>query len=72
MWASKKNLILSKIARKFLSKPEKKFVQILIVTLSRLGVNLWKIIWEIYKKIDIMEKSDWATVEKIWRKLEKY
>ncbi len=26
--------------------------------LSRLGVNIWKIIWEIYKKIDKMPMSD--------------
>ncbi len=37
----------------------------------RLGVNLWKIIWEIYKKIDKMSISDWGTVQKVWRKLEK-
>ncbi len=29
-------------------------MQVSAVTLSRLGVNLWKIIWEIYKKIDKM------------------
>ncbi len=41
-------------------------------TLSRLGVNLWKIIREIYKKIDKMSRSDWGTDEKILRKLETY
>ncbi len=46
-------------------------MQISTVTLSRLGVNLWKIILEIYKKIDKMSISDWGTIEKILRKLEK-
>ncbi len=67
-----KNLkILQIIARKFLSKPEKKIVQISTVTLLRLSVNLWKIICEIYKKIDKMSISDWGTVEKMRQKLEK-
>ncbi len=68
----KKNLkILPKIARKFLSKPEKQFLQISVVTLSRLGVNFKKIIWEIYKNIDKMSISNWGTDEKICQKLEK-
>ncbi len=46
-------------------------MQISTVTLSRLRVNLWKIIWEIYKKIDKMLVSDWGTVEKILQKSEK-
>ncbi len=65
IWGSKKILKLSKTARKFLSKPEWKLVQISTVTLSRFGVNLLKIIWEIYKKTDRMSISDWGTVEKI-------
>ncbi len=39
-------------------------MQISTVTLSRLRVNHWKRIWEIYKKIDKMEVSDGGTVEK--------
>ncbi len=46
-------------------------MQISTVTLSRLGVNFWKIIWEIYRKIDKMSISDWRTVEKVRQKLEK-
>ncbi len=46
-------------------------MKISTVTLSRLGANLWKIIWEIYKKIDKISIGDEGTVEKIWQKLEK-
>ncbi len=46
-------------------------MQILTVTLLRIGVNLRKIIWVIYKKIDKMSISDWGTVEKIRWKLKK-
>ncbi len=41
------------------------------VTSSGLGVNLWKIIWENYKKIDKISRGGWGTLEKIRSKLEK-
>ncbi len=68
----KRNLkTLWKPARKFWSKPERKFGQISTVILLRLWVNLWKENWGICKKLDKMSIKDWGTVEKTQQKFKK-